>query len=75
MASRTARRLRKNLTDTELLLWSHLRRKQIGQYRFRRQVPLGPYVADFVCLNARLIVEVDGGQHSERIAEDLDRTA
>ena len=75
MASLTARRLRKNLTDAEQRLWAQLRRKQIGTHRFRRQVPLGSYVADFVCLSARLIIEVDGRQHAERIAEDQERTA
>lgn len=74
MASRTARRLRKNQTDAELHLWSHLRRKQLGPHRFRRQVPLGPYIADFVCLDARLIIEVDGGQHADLVVEDYERT-
>lgn len=75
MASPNARRLRKNQTEAEQRLWMHLRRKQIDQHRFGQQVPLGPYIADFVCLSARLIIEVDGGQHSERIAEDSERTA
>jgi len=69
-----ARRLRKNPTDAETHLWSRLRRKQLDGHRFRRQVPLGPYVADFVCFEARLIVEADGGQHAERAA-DKTRTA
>ena len=73
MANRTARRLRKNQTEAEFHLWMHLRRKQLGAHRFRRQVPLGPYIADFVCLSARLIVEVDGGQHAERTTEDAER--
>jgi very-short-patch-repair endonuclease len=51
-------------------LWSKLRRKQIDGHRFRRQVPIGPYIADFVCLERRLVIEVDGGQHSESIADD-----
>ena len=75
MASRTARRLRQNQTNAEIHLWMHLRRKQLGTHRFRRQVPLGPYIADFVCLDARLIVEVDGGQHAERTTQDGQRTA
>jgi very-short-patch-repair endonuclease len=69
-----ARRLRKNSTDAETRLWSRLRRKQLDGFRFRRQVSLGPYVADFVCFEARLIVEADGGQHAERAA-DAARTA
>jgi len=51
-----------------------LRRKQIESRRFRRQVPLGPYVADFVCFDERLIIEVDGGQHADRVARDSERT-
>ena len=74
MPSPIARRLRKNPTDAETRLWSRLRRKQLDGHRFRRQVSLGPYVADFVCFEARLIVEVDGGQHAERAA-DTARTA
>ena len=69
-----ARQLRKQPTDAETHLWSRLRRKQLDGFRFRRQVPLGPYVADFACLDARLVVEVDGGQHAERAA-DTARTA
>ena len=65
MASPLARRLRSNLTDAEQRLWFHLRRKQIAGARFRRQHPIGPYVADFFCPDAKLIIEVDGGQHAE----------
>jgi very-short-patch-repair endonuclease len=57
-----ARQLRKEMTDAERRLWSCLRMKQVGA-RFRRQVPMGGYVVDFVCFEKRLIVEVDGGQH------------
>jgi very-short-patch-repair endonuclease len=60
-----ARRLRLTPTDAEIRLWSRLRRKQLEGYRFRRQHPLGPYVVDFFCATAKLIVEVDGGQHAE----------
>src|SRR6266404_2835045 len=74
MASTRARQLRSNPTDAEMRLWSKLRRKQIDGHRFRRQVPIGPYIADFVCLERRLVIEVDGGQHSESIADDA-RTA
>ena len=59
-----ARALRKRLTDAERHLWQRLRRKQIDGIRFRRQVPLGCYIVDFVCYEARVIVEVDGGQHA-----------
>jgi len=75
MSVSIARKLRGNPTDAETRLWSRLRRKQVDGHRFRRQVPLGPYVADFVCLEARLIVEVDGGQHADNTAEDAARTA
>lgn len=56
--------MRRNTTDAERLLWQPLRCKQLGGFRFRRQVAIGPYFADFVCLAAKLIVEVDGGQHN-----------
>src|SRR3970282_1659849 len=69
-----ARELRSNLTDAETKLWQHLRRKQLVGHRFRRQVPLGHYIADFVCFEARLIIEVDGGQHGEQLAYDSART-
>ena len=75
MASTNARHLRKNLSDAESRLWWRLRQKQLGGFRFRRQVPLGPYVADFVCLSAKLVVEVDGGQHAERVEHDESRSA
>ena len=55
--------LRANPTDAERMLWSKLRRKQIRALRFRRQFPIGPYIVDFVCLQVKLIIEVDGGQH------------
>jgi BirA family biotin operon repressor/biotin-[acetyl-CoA-carboxylase] ligase len=58
----TARRLRRDLTDAERSLWSRLRRNALGVH-FKRQVPLGLYIADFCCLQLRLIVEADGGQH------------
>jgi len=69
-----ARELRKNPTDAERKLWSHLRRRQIGGHKFRRQLPLGPYFVDFVCLDKKLVVEVDGGQHNEQVNYDVKRT-
>lgn len=62
---RLARTLRAQPTEAELKLWVLLRRGQLGGFRFRRQVPIGPYVADFLCHEARLIVEADGGQHAD----------
>ena len=60
------------MTDAEKKLWSRLRRRQMDGHRFRRQVPIGSYIADFACLSARLIIELDGGQHSEEVNETLD---
>ena len=74
MVSKTTRHLRKISTEAEQKLWSRLRRKQLLGYRFRRQRPIGPYIVDFVCLKASLIVEVDGGQHAEQVAKDEART-
>lgn len=70
-----ARQLRKHMTDAESQLWRHLRRRNIEGFKFRRQHPLGPFVADFACLEARLIVEIDGGQHGERESYDGRREA
>ena len=55
-----ARELRWSMTDAERRLWALLRRKKLAGYRFRRQAPVGPYIADFFCPAARLIIEVDG---------------
>ncbi len=69
-----ARRLRAEMTDPERVLWSKLRRRQLEGHRFRRQVPLGPYVADFACMEPKLVVELDGHQHGDRIDHDARRT-
>ncbi len=74
MLKDNARDLRKKMTESERALWSLLRRKQIEGYRFRKQVPVGKYIVDFACLEARLIIEVDGGQHDES-ASDVERDA
>ena len=58
-----ARKLRKLSTDTEHLLWRHLRGRQIGGFKFRRQQPVGNYVVDFVNLEKKVVIELDGGQH------------
>jgi len=71
LASVNARGLRQNRTDAEPDLWQRLRRKQLDGLRFRRQVPLGPYIVDFLCAKQRLIIEVDGGQHA---GANVDRT-
>ncbi|HUD52081.1 endonuclease domain-containing protein [Parvibaculum sp.] len=74
MANERARRLRRDQTDAEQRLWSRLRRNALGE-NFRRQHPIGHYIVDFVCLGHRLIVEADGGQHSQdRALHDIART-
>lgn len=70
-----ARKLRKNPTEAELKLWKHLRLRQLGGYKFRRQHSLGPYIVDFACLEKKLIVEVDGGQHSVKVDYGTQRMA
>jgi len=72
-----ARDLRKNMTDAEQLLWYCLRRKQLDGFRFRRQHPFDRYVLDFYCCEARLAVELDGGQHnrSDVQVRDEERTS
>ena len=62
--SRRAHTLRRNSTATERRLWSLLRAKRLQGLKFRRQVPIGPYVADFLCLRHRLVVEADGPFHN-----------
>lgn len=69
-----ARELRRNMTDAERLLWSRLRRRQIHGRLFRRQHPIGPFIADFACAQAKLVIELDGGQHVERKEKDAART-
>lgn len=70
-----AKELRRGLTPAEQRLWRYLRRHYISECRFRRQVPIGPYIADFACLQPRLVVEVDGGQHETQVDYDRARDA
>ena len=70
-----ARKLRRSTTDVERKLWHRIRDKQIEGFRFRRQRPVGRFIVDFICLDARLIVELDGGQHAENVAHDKKRSA
>ena len=67
-----ARALRANGTDAEQALWRHLRSRQLNGHKFRRQHPIGPYIADFACVEARLVVELDGGQHAQMDAPQYD---
>jgi very-short-patch-repair endonuclease len=71
---RLARNLRQTMPDAERRLWAYLRGRRLEGHKFRRQVPIGPYIADFVCESAKLIVEADGGQHAEQVAADKKRT-
>lgn len=61
-----ARNLRQNSTDVERVLWQQLRNRQLSGYKFKRQVPIGFYIVDFLCSSTKLIVELDGGQHAEQ---------
>ena len=70
-----ARALRREDTDAEARLWNALRAHRLGGWKWKRQVPKGPYIVDFICDEAGLVVEVDGGQHAERLAYDARRTA
>jgi len=72
--TRRARALRRTSTDAERLLWDRVRNRGLGGYKFRRQVPIGPYIADFACVSEGLVVELDGSQHHEQAAEDRQRT-
>ena len=74
LTQQRATTLRRSVTDSERHLWQRLRRRQLNGLRFRRQVPIGPYIADFACLEILLIVEVDGGQHADS-AHDRTRDA
>ena len=69
-----ARHLRRDLTDAERKLWHLLRDRRLNGLKFRRQVPIGPYIADFACQSAKIIVEADGSQHAES-KRDLARDA
>jgi len=75
--TRFARDLRKNSTDAERRIWSYLRANRLGGHTFRRQHPVAGYIADFYCHAARLVIELDGGQHAtaEGVAYDECRTA
>ena len=69
-----ARRLRQEKTDAERKLWSILRGRKLDGWKFRRQVPIDRFFADFACMEGRLVIELDGGQHAEQIEYDEART-
>ncbi|MEE8563439.1 MAG: endonuclease domain-containing protein [Alphaproteobacteria bacterium] len=75
MANERARALRARPTDAERKLWEVLRNRQLEGHRIRRQAPIGRYIADFVCFERKLVVEVDGGQHATDRDRDAARTA
>ncbi|HSW89112.1 MAG TPA: endonuclease domain-containing protein [Candidatus Saccharimonadales bacterium] len=64
--------LRKQQTDAETILWVHIKNRQIDGVKFRRQVPMGNYIADFVCVKSKLIIELDGGHHNEDVKRNKD---
>jgi adenine-specific DNA-methyltransferase len=68
-----ARTLREETTDGEKRLWRHLRDRRLTGVKFRRQYPIGPYIADFASVEAKLVVEVDGGQHAKQSEHDAAR--
>ena len=70
-----AKRLRRDTTDAERLLWSRLRASQLSGHKFKRQQPIGNYIVDFVCFDAKLIIELDGGQHADQDEADRSREA
>jgi very-short-patch-repair endonuclease len=73
-AGARARTLRQNTTEAEKRVWQILRSQQMNGYKFRRQVPIGRYIADFVCHEARLILEIDGGQHDRSSPQEAERS-
>ncbi len=75
MTRQLARALRRQMTDAEKLLWRHLRNRDLGGWKFRRQYPIGPFIVDFICLEKNVVIEVDGGQHAENEEQDLQRSA
>ena len=70
-----ARNLRKRQTRAEELLWRHLRSRQLDNAKFRRQVPIGDYIVDFISFEKKIVIELDGGQHAAAAARDAERDA
>ena len=69
-----ARSLRRTSTNAEILLWQHLRNRRLPGYKFRRQVPIGKYIVDFLCEDLAIVIELDGGQHMEQEKYDTTRS-
>ena len=74
MAKIHVKLLRRNTTDAEGLMWKHLRGRRLAGYKFKRQVPIGHFVVDFVAMEPKLIIEIDGGQHAILAEKDRLRT-
>ena len=72
--TKRAQQLRNDGTPAERMLWKHLSRRQLGGFKFSRQIPVGPFICDLMCRERMLVIEIDGGQHGERTAEDTVRT-
>lgn len=62
------------MTDAERMLWRALRNKQLNGHRFRRQHPIGKYITDFACIEQKIVIELDGGQHQEQLVYDEQRS-
>ncbi len=73
--SRHAAPLRQAMTEAEIRLWYQLRDRRLLGHKFRRQHSIGPFIADFACVAARLVIELDGSQHADHAASDARRTA
>lgn len=74
MSNQRAKALRKRLTDAERLLWRHLRNRELGGWKFRRQYPVGPFIVDFICVENNIVIEVDGGRHAEDEEQEIQRS-
>src|SRR3954469_23869155 len=72
--TKRAQALRNNPTDCEQLLWLELRKRRFNGHKFSRQIPIGPFFADLVCRRRKLVIELDGGQHSANIDDDESRS-
>ncbi|PSJ39913.1 endonuclease domain-containing protein [Allosphingosinicella deserti] len=72
--TRRAQQLRRTATEAEQKLWTGLPQRRLGGFKFSRQMPIGPFICDFMCREARLVIEVDGGQHDAQAAADALRT-
>jgi very-short-patch-repair endonuclease len=69
-----AKKLRQRMTPAEKILWSALRNSRLSGFKFKRQVPFGPFIVDFCCIRQKLILEIDGAIHKERREYDQERT-